>query len=190
MTTETARAFYRRQGWNPGYGHKLKTQGRLVALVVDGKQMIDVEASVARLAATADPNKSHMAAVNDRQRAAHRGEPAQAELPITGPESKNATFMQAKTAHAVFDAKTAKLDFEERSGKLVRVDAVKQALASAFTSTRDSLLQIPSRLAAVLAAETDAAKVHELLQLEIYRALEGISTLQTSAKLAGREQLT
>jgi hypothetical protein len=187
MTTETARAFYRRQGWNPGYGHKLKTQGKLVALVVDGKELIDVEASIARLAATADPNKGHMAAVNDRQRAAHRGEPAQADLPMAPPESKNATFMQAKTAQAVFDAKSAKLNFEERSLKLIRVDAVRSAVGVVFSSTRDAMLQIPARMAPLLAAEAEPAKVQAMLHAEIHQALHDLSNLKDRVGQQGED---
>ena len=86
------------------------------------------------------------------------------------------------------DAEMAELKLAEQQGVLIRVDAVKQALAAAFTSTRDNLLQIPSRLSAILAAETDAAKVHELLQAELYRALEGMAAAQNSNRLAGREQ--
>ena len=195
MTTETARAFYNRQGWNPGFGHRVKTQGRLVVVMVDGKERIDVEASQARYEATKDPAKGYMAGVNDQQRAVHRGTATPPPLPEAadkappgGGFSQNATYMQAKTAAQVYDAKNAQLEYEERSGKLIRVDAVKAALAAAFTSTRDNLLQIPSRLSAILAAETDAAKVHELLQAELYRALEGMSAVQNSNRLAGREQ--
>lgn len=86
------------------------------------------------------------------------------------------------------DAEMAELKLAEQQGLLIRVDAVKQALAAAFTSTRDNLLQIPSRLAAVLAAESDSAKIHELLQAELHRALEGMASVQNSNRLAGREQ--
>jgi hypothetical protein len=86
------------------------------------------------------------------------------------------------------DAEMAELKLAEQQGLLIRVDAVKAALAAAFTSTRDNLLQIPSRLSAIMAAETDAAKVHELLQAELYRALEGMAAVQNSNRLSGREQ--
>lgn len=101
---------------------------------------------------------------------------------------KNDEYMTSRTRRESAEAEMAELKLAEQHGQLIRVDAVKQALANAFTATRDSLLQIPSRLAAVLAAETDAAKVHELLQLELYRALEGMSAVQNSNRLAGREQ--
>lgn len=111
-----------------------------------------------------------------------------AESDTTGPAPRDADYMASRTRRETAEAELAELKLAEQHGNLIRVDAVKQALANAFTATRDSLLQIPSRLAAVLAAETDAAKVHELMQLELYRALEGMSALQSSARLAGREQ--
>ena len=101
---------------------------------------------------------------------------------------KNDDYMVSRTRRESAEAELAELRLAEQHGHLIRVDAVKQALANAFTATRDSLLQIPSRLSAVLAAETDAAKVHELLQLELHRALEGMSAVQSSNRLAGREQ--
>lgn len=178
MTTETARAFYRRQGWNPGYGHKVKSQGRLVSVMSGGKELIDVEASIAKMAATADPAKSHMAEVNDRQREAHKAPKPEAPRPeaMSAPGiNKSVTYMQAKTAREVYDAKSSQLDYEERTGKLIRVDTVKAALANAFSSTRDALLQLPARLAPLLAAETDTAATQALLHAEIHQALQLLS---------------
>ena len=40
---------------------------------------------------------------------------------------------------------------------------------------RDGMLNLPDRVAAVLAAETDVAKVHEVLSKEIRLILEEIS---------------
>ncbi len=97
------------------------------------------------------------------------------------------SYAASRNRREAADADLAELSLAEKQGNLIRVDAVKQALANAFTATRDSLLQIPSRLSAVLAAETDAAKVHELLQAELYRALEGIAAVQSSNRLSGRD---
>lgn len=182
MTTETARSYYRRKGWNPGYGHKVKTLGRLVTVVVNGKELVDVEASDAKYAATVDPAKGHMAAVNEQQRAAHRGAAKPPAPPRTGAQfndrqpglgdaSKNATYMQAKTAREVYEAKNSQLEYEERTSKLIRVDAVKTELSIAMATAREALLQIPSRLAPLLAAETDPAAVQTALHGEIHRAL-------------------
>jgi hypothetical protein len=79
--------------------------------------------------------------------------------------------MQAKTAREVYEAKNAQLEYEERTGKLLRADEVKSHLASKIASMREAFLQIPSRLVPILAAETDAAKIHTLLEAEIVRAM-------------------
>ena len=50
-------------------------------------------------------------------------------------------------------ARLAKIDFEERSAKLVSADEVKVAAFNRFRQFRDGMLNIPDRLAAVLAAE-------------------------------------
>jgi hypothetical protein len=181
MTTETARSFYRRQGWNPGYGHKVKTLGRLVTVNVDGKELVDVEASVAKLAATADPAKSHMAEVNERQRALHRGTATPQPLPQTSgyqagtSDSKNATYMQAKTAREVYEAKNAQLEYEERIGKLWKSENVKKVWIDKVSVARDSLLQIPARVGPIVAAQSDLQQVVVALEKEIRQVLEDLS---------------
>jgi len=178
MTTGSLREYCRRQDWNPGYGHKLKSAGRLVMVMQDGKELVDFEASDARMASTSDPAKHHMAEVNDRQRAMHRGTIAPPSIDRAMPDSggsKNATYMQAKTAREVYEAKNAQLEYEERVGKLVRADEVKSHLASKIAAMREAFLQIPSRLVPVLAAESDPAKIHTVLEAEIIRAMALVS---------------
>ena len=97
-------------------------------------------------------------------------------------------YAVSRSRREAAEAGIAEIKLAEQQGVLIRVDAVKAALAAAFTSTRDNLLQIPARLSAVLAAETNAADVHELLQAELHRALEGMAAVQNSNRLAGRVQ--
>jgi len=68
-------------------------------------------------------------------------------------------------------ARLAKIEFEERSGKLVSRDEVQVAAFNKFRTFRDGMLNIPDRVAAVLAAESDPAMVHEILAIEIRKAL-------------------
>jgi hypothetical protein len=68
-------------------------------------------------------------------------------------------------------ARLAKIEFEERSGKLVSRDEVEVAAFNRYRTFRDGMLNIPDRLAAVLASETDPARVFELLSAEIRKAL-------------------
>jgi hypothetical protein len=176
MTTESLRAFAARKGHAVSYWHKQKTLGRLVMVDVGGTQMVDVERSEALIAATADPGKRHMASVNDEQRAMHRGTATPPPLPSGSDhrgtsDSKNATYMQAKTAREVYEAKTAQLEYEERVGLLVRAADVRNALAKNIASLREGFLQLPSRLVPLLVVESDPAKLDALLRQEIHAVL-------------------
>jgi hypothetical protein len=55
--------------------------------------------------------------------------------------------------------------------ELIRVSAVQAQLATDYATTRESLLQIATRLAPILAAESDPASVQNLLHTEIHQAL-------------------
>lgn len=85
--------------------------------------------------------------------------------------SQEEDFHQARTRREIADANLAEMREAEGRGDLIRIDAVRSALASVISSTRDALMQLPSRLTPVLTAETDAARVHDLLQTEIHQAL-------------------
>ncbi len=61
------------------------------------------------------------------------------------------------------------------AGKYVDADEVKVAAFNKARVVRDGLLNIPDRLAALLAAESDEHKVHELLASEIRAALEELT---------------
>lgn len=180
MTTESLRAFASRKGNAVSYWHKQKELGRLVMVNVGGKQLVDVERSEALIAATADPAKTHMASVNEGQRAMHRGTLAPPPLPQSEgyrsntTDSKNATYMQAKTAREVYEAKNAQLEYEERIGKLVKLDAVKRVWIEAVAGMRDALLQMPSRVGPVLAAESDPAAAIAILEAEIRQVLSNL----------------
>ena len=65
-------------------------------------------------------------------------------------------------------------------GVLIRTEAVRSAWANKITAARDALLQIPSRLAPVLAAEADMERITELLEAELRQALMQLSESRQS----------
>ena len=85
------------------------------------------------------------------------------------------SFGQARTVEMVFRAKLRKLEFETRQGRLIEVEAVRKTVANAVRALRDGILGLPDRLATVLAAESDAKKVHVTLQTELTRELETLA---------------
>ena len=80
-------------------------------------------------------------------------------------------YARARAVHENYRARLAKLDYEAKLGKLISRDEVEVAAFNRFRTLRDGMLNIPDRLAAVLAAETDPVKVHEVLTTEIRKAL-------------------
>jgi len=69
------------------------------------------------------------------------------------------------------EADLAELKLQEQQGVLVRVADVKSGYAKRLAALREGLLQLPARLAPVLAAEADMAKCHEALQRELHAVL-------------------
>jgi hypothetical protein len=72
-------------------------------------------------------------------------------------------------------ARLAKLDFEERSGKLVDADQVRAQIFALGRRAREALLGLPDRLAPVLAGESDPAEIHRLLAQELTTCLAELS---------------
>lgn len=98
--------------------------------------------------------------------------PAAAEPPAgqAGP-----TYAQSRAIREAYQARLAKLDFEERSGRLVPADQVKADAFKAARQVRDAMMNIPDRVAMELANEFDPARIHEKLAAEIRVALESLA---------------
>lgn len=85
------------------------------------------------------------------------------------------SYNRSRAFREAYNARIAKLEYEERVGTLVNADEVRAEAFKLARSVRDSLLNIPDRLAAVLAGESDARHIHMLLTDEIRKALEGLT---------------
>lgn len=96
--------------------------------------------------------------------------------PIAPRQSGNAasTFAQSRAIKEAYLARLAKLEFEEKSGKLVNADGMKNEAFKLARIVRDSILNIPDRISAELAAQTDTFSVHKLLTDELRKALESL----------------
>lgn len=94
------------------------------------------------------------------------------EQPVARDEPKTATFQQARTLREAYMARLAKLEFDEKSGLLVKAEAVKNEAFKVARIVRDNMLNIPDRVSGELANETNQFKIHQRLTAEIRRALE------------------
>ncbi|WP_299735410.1 hypothetical protein [uncultured Endozoicomonas sp.] len=84
-------------------------------------------------------------------------------------------FVTARTMREAFKAKMAKMEYEEKAGKLTDASKVKSEAFRAGRIVRDALLGIPDRLSDVLAAEQDPGEVRQLLVNELEMILNELS---------------
>lgn len=111
------------------------------------------------------------------QRLATSGQPDEAppqDEPVR--QAQGPSYAQSRAVREAYQARLAKLDYEERSGKLIAVDQVKASAFKVARTVRDGLLNLPDRVSHELAHEVDAAKVHARLSQEIRRVLEALAT--------------
>lgn len=169
--------------------HKLVKAGKLV-LGEDGK--IELEAARTAIAHTVHPgSKTAQAVTGNGALPVAPAAPTTAASPqhvvipaaatpflADGDEHGMPTnFHIARTLREAEEARMARMKREEMEGQLIRLEAVRSIAASTLAATREALLQLPSRLSAVLAAEQSAARVHDLLQQELHQALGQLTTL-------------
>ena len=104
------------------------------------------------------------------------GEPQTTALPDAPTEPvKEDGYTINRSRREAADAEMAELRLAEAQNSLIRVEAVKSALGSTFSATRDALLQIPARLSPLLAAESDPATVQNMLYTELHQALQHLA---------------
>lgn len=128
-----------------------------VIQLVDGK--VDPDAADAALAAKRSPAKALK----------RKGKTPAVAV------SLNTQLLKARTKTE--RARGRQLEHENRvaAGKYVDRDDVRQDAFRVGREIRDGLLNIPDRMASVLAAESDAMKIHSLLTAEIAGALKGLA---------------
>ena len=73
------------------------------------------------------------------------------------------------------EAAMAELKLQELQGLLVRASDVRMQYARRLAALREAVLQVPARLAPVLAAEVDIARCHDTIQVELHGVLAVVS---------------
>lgn len=101
------------------------------------------------------------------------------EAPAVVPGVGSQDYAKARAIRENYNARLAKIEYEEKIGKLLNRDEVQVAAFNKHRILRDILLGLPDRLAAVLTAETDQQKVHDLLNDEIRKALNEFADAAT-----------
>lgn len=89
-------------------------------------------------------------------------------------DSPTLTYNQARTAWQLYRARLAQLEYEERAGRLVDADKVKQAAFEQARRLQEQLLALPARLGPLLAGKP-RAECTRILALALRQALEQAS---------------
>ena len=187
MTVISKTEFAARRGWSKSYVSKLASQDRLV-LTVDDK--IDLEATEALLAKSADPSKAAVAARHQKERI-QRGvhtqlspevEPTStaAPQPVISPAGKLPDFQKARAHREYYLAQLAEAEFYKVQGSQVELEAVKTAAFNAGRLLRDQLLGMPPQLAPELASMTDPWEIERRLTAAIRASLEDAERMSSA----------
>jgi len=163
MPVLSLRAYAKHRGVSLAAVQKAIRSGR-IATTPTG--MIDSDRADAEWTAKTRPGQRRA-----KQAPAVAREPERAEAPIGG----GLDYFRARAVRENYLARLAKIEFEEKTAKLISRDEVQVAAFTKGRTARDNLLNIPDRLAAQLAAESDADKVHQILTGEIRKALDELA---------------
>jgi hypothetical protein len=169
--------------WARGHGFSRQYVSRLVkrsvVRLIDGK--VDPAAADAALAAQREPARTPRRAGKPRVKSSgetpERTRDSRALEPLSLPQvgDLSTLLLRTRIKSEVERGRLLELKAKVEAGKYVDADEVKVAAFNRARIVRDELLSIPDQLAAVLAAETDARKVHVLLAAEVRQALEELT---------------
>jgi hypothetical protein len=92
-----------------------------------------------------------------------------------GEGARPGTFIHARTREKEIKVEMLELDLQLKKGEMVLTKDVKVAAFTAAREVRDRMLNIPDRIAAIVAAETDEIKVRNIIMTQIEQELESLS---------------
>lgn len=152
-------------------------EGRITTIMVDGRELIEVAvADIQWQSNTRARVDSSSTAVVAAAPAGRVGGDDFREMIRANEVGGTTSYEEARRRRETAEANLAEMKQAEMEGKLILADAVRSAWAAKITGARDALLQIPSRIAPVLAAETDLVRVTALLEDELRQALAELSS--------------
>ena len=93
--------------------------------------------------------------------------PANDLPPETERPDKDSAYVRARAAVQIYEARLKKLRYEEKAKTLVLARDVEDAAYRTVSCLREACMNIPARLAAQLASETDQARCYAILEAEV-----------------------
>ena len=120
--------------------------------------LFDLDEAVAQWKETTHHEKGH----NNRLPA----EIPVADIPLR-PEAKSTDYAKARAGTQIYEALLKKLRYEERAKHLTPTADVETARFTEFRILREACFNIPSRIAPMIAGESEVEKCQQLLESEL-----------------------
>ena len=171
MALMTGRQFARHREVDPSQVTRWTKKGffkdALVRVKGKKRRLIDSEKADVILEKNLDPNHRKGGGVTTRDRG------SQVEIEPDASKGTEDTFIQARTWSERYRAAERKLNYEIKQGKWMPKAQVRSEAFKAGRIFRDTMLNIPPRVQAIISAETglDEHQVGRLLTEEIEQAL-------------------
>lgn len=87
------------------------------------------------------------------------------------------SYQQSRAIREAYEARLKKLEFDERTGKLIPTEIVQREAFNAARKTRDMILNVPDKVIPLLIGRTDIHEMKEILRKELLRTLENLANL-------------
>ena len=100
--------------------------------------------------------------------------PAQARA-ASDETAPSSSYHYSRAKKEAYDALLKKLDYEERSGKLIPVEQVEVEAFNAARIARDKLLTIPDRVAPQIIGKKNIQEIKQILRKEIRDSLQDLT---------------
>lgn len=92
-----------------------------------------------------------------------------------GDKEEALVYAEHQAKREYYKAELSRLEFEERIGKLIEADKVAAEWFRIAKLVHDAVMNVPPRVAGVIASESDERKVHDLLEKELRQSLEALA---------------
>lgn len=106
--------------------------------------------------------------------------PAQAAPPAEKSDDDYSDYAKSRAMRERYQAEMARLLWQQKKGELISRAEVRRIAEDYTIQLKMAALAVPDRIAAQLAAESDPAAVHHILDTELRRVLEQFADTQKS----------
>lgn len=186
--------FARIYGCRPSYVTKLRGEGKLV--LDEQGALVNVDASLRLIEASRDLSKAgvrerwaiyraggqlpapvQVSAAGETPSPPANGSMGTAggvEAPGTGHGAAPAAYHNARAQREAAEARLKELELRRQLGEVAEVESMRRAAADAFAATNRAARELPDRLAALVATESDPQRCWALIDAEVARLLDDL----------------